>query len=198
MFDDRKATGNPGRITCCGAQGESQQQFPDEAPAKHLFSVDHIIFVLAVNRSELAHSIRALYGVGFDATGYLRRFFDVDFRLPEPTRGAFIDALLDAIQINYYFQRTQDQWGRPEEADVRVLLQGFFRAPELSLRWIAQAIHRLGLVFATLRNDQRSFAITTAVALIFRTIDADLYHRFHRGEVSDLDVVIHSALSNCA
>ena len=32
MFDDRKATGNPGRITCCGAQGESQQQFPDEAP----------------------------------------------------------------------------------------------------------------------------------------------------------------------
>ena len=68
--------------------------------AKHLFSVDHIIFVLAVNRSELAHSIRALYGVGFDATGYLRRFFDVDFRLPEPTRGAFIDALLDAIQIN--------------------------------------------------------------------------------------------------
>ena len=34
MFDDRKATGNPGRITCCGAQGESQQQFPDEAPAR--------------------------------------------------------------------------------------------------------------------------------------------------------------------
>ena len=30
--------------------------------AKHLFSVDHIVFVLAVNRSELAHSIRALYG----------------------------------------------------------------------------------------------------------------------------------------
>ncbi len=28
--DDRKATGNPGRITCCGVQGESQQQFPDE------------------------------------------------------------------------------------------------------------------------------------------------------------------------
>ena len=32
MFDDRKGTGNLGRITCCGARGESQQQFPDEAP----------------------------------------------------------------------------------------------------------------------------------------------------------------------
>ena len=37
--------------------------------------------------------------------------------------------------------------------------------------------------------DQRSFAITAAVALILRTIDADLYHRFHCGEASDLDVV---------
>ena len=39
MFDDRKATGNPGRITCCGAQGESQQQFPDEAPDTLVFFV---------------------------------------------------------------------------------------------------------------------------------------------------------------
>ena len=39
MFDDRKATGNPGRITCCGAQGESQQQFPDEAPTFHTLSI---------------------------------------------------------------------------------------------------------------------------------------------------------------
>ena len=55
--------------------------------AKHLFAVDRIVFVLAVNRSELAHSIGALYGSGFDAMGYLRRFFDVDFRLPDPERG---------------------------------------------------------------------------------------------------------------
>ena len=157
--------------------------------AKHLFAVDHIVFVLAVNRAELTHSIKALYGDDFDAKGYLRRFFDVDFLLPEPDRESFIDAMMDARQINDYFQRTKDQWGRSEEADVRVLLQGFFRAPDLSLRRIAQAIHRLGLVFATLRSDQRSFAITTTVALILRTIDADLYHRFHCGAVSDLDVV---------
>lgn len=42
--------------------------------AKHLFSVDRVVFVLAVNRDELAHSVRALYGAEFDAPGYLRRF----------------------------------------------------------------------------------------------------------------------------
>ena len=158
--------------------------------AKHLFSVDYIVFVLAVNRPELAHSIKALYGSGFDAAGYFRRFFDMDFRLPDPERKAFIDAALDAIQIDEYFGRTQDGSARSEYGDVRKLLHGFFRVPDLSIRRIAQAIHRLGLVFASLRSDQRSFAITAVVALILRTIDADLYHRFHCGqEVSDLEVV---------
>ena len=159
--------------------------------AKHLFSVDHIVFVLAVNRSELAHSIKALYGEDFDAQGYLRRFFDVDFRLPAPDRAAFIDTLLDAIRIDEYFKRTSDENVRFDNEDevVRNLLKGFFGAYDLSLRQVAQAIHRLGLVFASLRSDQRSFAITAVAALIVRTIDSDLYHQFVRNEATDLQVV---------
>ena len=157
--------------------------------AKHLFAVDHIVFVLAVNRSELAHSIRALYGDGFDAHGYLRRFFDVDFRLPEPDRAAFINELLASIRLDDYFKRTQDSTARGDYEVLRKWLLCFFHAPDLSLRRIAQAIHRLGLVLASLRGDRQSFALTAVVCLILRTIDSDLYHRFARGEASDLDVV---------
>ena len=157
--------------------------------AKHLFAVDHIVFVMAVNRSELAHSVKALYGNDFDAEGYLRRFFDVDFRLPEPERDAFINEAFKAIQIERYFIRTDDQRAKQDAETVRNMLLGFFRAPDLSLRRIAQALHRLGLVFGSLRSNCRSFAPGVAVALILRTIDADLYHRFLDGEVSDLDVV---------
>ena len=64
--------------------------------AKHLFSVDRIVFVLAVNLDQLAHSVRALYGSDFDAKGYLRRFVDVDFYLPDPDRDAFIREQLQA------------------------------------------------------------------------------------------------------
>ena len=155
--------------------------------AKHLFMVDHIVFVLAVNRSELGHSIKALYGSGFDAEGYLRRFFDVDFRLPEPKRDAFITTMLDPI-LKDYFTRTKDGNAEAHDSTVRVWLRGFFSAPDLSLRRIAQAIHRLGLVFASLRSDRESLASATVVALIVRTLDLDLYHGFVRGEVSDLEV----------
>lgn len=157
--------------------------------AKHLFTVDHIVFVLAVNRSELAHSIRALYGSGFDAQGYLRRFFDVDFRLPDLGRKSFIGTTLKAIQINDYFARTEDRTAGQGYEIVETLLLAFLDTPDLSLRRISQAIHRLGLVFASLRNDRWSFAMTAAVALILRTVDSDLYHRFVQGQVADIDVV---------
>ena len=156
--------------------------------AKHLFTVDHIVFVLAVNRSELAHSINALYGSCFDADGYLRRFFDVDFRLPDPRRDKFLDALLHSMQINDYF--SDKTTGQTERKKVEYyLLRDFFSAPELSLRRIAQSIHRLGLVFASLGDQPPSFAMTAVVALVLRTIDAELYHQFRRREISDLDVI---------
>ena len=61
---------------------------------KHIFAVNHVVFVIAVNRSELSHSVKVLYGNDFGADGYLRRFFDIDFRLPEPDRRNFIRELL--------------------------------------------------------------------------------------------------------
>ena len=157
--------------------------------AKHLFAVNNIIFVLAVNRTELAHSIKALYGSGFDAEGYLGRFFDVDFRLPAPERKAFINALLEATQINDYFGRTQDQGAREDAQVARDLLLGFFGTSALSLRTIAQALHRLGLVLASLPSDRLAFPLQVVVALILRTVNADLYHRFVHGTNSDLQVV---------
>ena len=158
--------------------------------AKHLFSVDGIVFVLAVNRSELANSVRALYGSGFDAEGYLRRFFDVDFVLPEPKRSVFINELLRATQIDRCYLKPESSiYSRENFQNIRTMLLEFFDPSDLSLRTVAQAVHRLGLLFASLRSDELDHALATTVALILRTIDPNLYHRFNRGDATDLDVV---------
>ena len=151
--------------------------------AKHLFAVDRIVFVLAVNLDQLAHSVRALYGSDFDAKGYLRRFVDVDFFLPEPDRDVFIREQLRATEIADYFDKS------PSGEKHRAMLRNFLGASNLSLRNAGQAICRLGLLFASLRSDQHDYALATTVALILRTIDPDLYHRFCRSEATDLDVV---------
>ena len=160
--------------------------------AKHLFMVDRIVFVLAIDRAQLAHSVKVLYGDTFDAEGYLQRFFDVDYRLPSPRRNDFITAMLRTTGILSYLEELNDKPARGQDEDTLVhkLLIDFFAREELSVRKVAQAIHRLGLVFASLPENKNVYAVVAAaVAVILRTIDLDLYRRFIRNEVSDLDVV---------
>lgn len=143
--------------------------------AKHLFSVDGVVFVLAVNRGEIAHSIRTLYGAEFDAEGYLRRFFDIDFRLPEAERRPFMEETMKAVGI--------------EDDTVRDWLLPFFVASDLSLRRIAQSIHRLGMVISSLRKDRPWHALAATMALVMRTLDADRYRAFTGGEIEDQEAV---------
>ena len=158
--------------------------------AKHLFAVDRVAFVLAVNRSELAHSIRAVYGSKFDAVGYLRRFIDMDFRLPEAEREPFIEATLKSAGIEDYFRsRPGGRALGDDYGSIKNWLAGLFSGSDLSLRRVAQSIHRLGLVFASLQKDSPSFALAATTAVVMRTLDLDLYERFRRGEAEDREVI---------
>lgn len=154
--------------------------------AKHLFMADHVVFVLAMNRQELCHSIKAVYGSGFDADGYLRRFVDIDFRLPNPDRQPFVEQLLERTQIDHYFQRTND---KTHKGNYREILSSLGAIEDLSIRTIAQTIHRLALVLASLPDKQRSLAEVSVLALLLRATDMQLYEQFTRGQASDADCV---------
>lgn len=73
---------------------------------KHLFSVPQVVFVLGMNLDQLCHSVKCLYGEEFEARTYLTRFIDLEYRLPEPTTGKFLYAVLpgvlgDDVQIKF-------------------------------------------------------------------------------------------------
>ena len=153
--------------------------------AKHLFSVDGVVFALGINRGELEHSVRAVYGADFDGAEYLRRFFDIDFQLPEPDRHKFIDAQLSELEIDRYFESGQQDVQSGGENVARKLLMDFFGSADLDLRTVGQSLHRLGLVLATLPSDSETWTLTATFVLILRTVDSNLYYRFARGEVTD-------------
>ena len=142
---------------------------------KHLFSVDQVVFVLAVNRTELQHAVKALYGNEFNAEVYLRRFFDVDLHLPEAKRDRFINGLLDSIGLkdNVWFQR---------------LLMAFFSSTQFTLRDTKQAVQRLGLALKAVPDTHYAIAGMTLVALILRTLDEKLYKQFAEKKTTDIEV----------
>ena len=133
---------------------------------KHIFSVDHAVFVLGVNRAELAHSVKALYGQSFGAESYLRRFFDIDFRLSAPDRRQFIQHMLNSGGYQEYLDRTRDGFALRNGGEVLTVLQNFLGGSEISLRDIAQAIHRFGVVLSSLSDGERGFSQTLAVLTV--------------------------------
>ena len=153
--------------------------------AKHFFAVDNVVFVLAVNRAELAHSVRALYGSGFDAEGYLRRFFDLDFRLPAPDREQFVGNLLETTQLDSILANVESQAELPA---AKALLEAFLGSPELSLRQVQQATYRLGLVLALLPTGTALFALAAVIAIVLRTFNFAVYQRFMDGQATDEEV----------
>lgn len=50
---------------------------------KHYFNCPGISFVISANLTQLEHAIKARYGLNFDARRYLKRFFDLELKLPQ-------------------------------------------------------------------------------------------------------------------
>jgi len=57
---------------------------------KHLFDVENIQFIFAVDIEQLSHSIATMYGQNMDASGYLRRFFDLQLVFPAVNKLEFV------------------------------------------------------------------------------------------------------------
>ena len=157
---------------------------------KHLFSVDNIVFALGVNRSQLAHSVKCLYGQDFDADAYLKRFFDIDFRLPEPDKTSFINDLMKRTGIDTYFDQTSDAWAKSVDQQLfENILSTLLERSPLTLRQISQAIHHLGLVFTSLDTKDYTYALPSAMALILKYTIPETYDQLRHGNISDSDVV---------
>ena len=152
---------------------------------KHIYEVDGVFFILAVNLSELANSVSALYGNDFDARAYLRRFVDRSINLPPGDRTRFSQDLLGNTKlrevISPYF-------------GIEPLLNTFVvGAPHVSLRDIEQGIFHLGTVLNGIPRDPRGWILElyefAIYLVVFRIVAPDIYQRVSSGEVSDLEAL---------
>jgi hypothetical protein len=73
---------------------------------KHFFNIPGYIFVLSVDREQLSHSIATLYGQNMDSQGYLRRFIDLEYRLPEPDFDLYVNYMIE--KNNYISKKSEN------------------------------------------------------------------------------------------
>lgn len=64
---------------------------------KHFFNTKNFVFVLATDTEQLQHSIKAVYGEGFDSASYLSRFFDNTIVLEAPKLEEYVKLKLPEL-----------------------------------------------------------------------------------------------------
>ena len=154
---------------------------------KHLFNVEGIFFVLGIDRDQLAHSVRALYGAGMDAGGYLRRFIDLAYTIPTPEARAFCQFLSNRFELEKFFQ------SRPSLSSYGVeLLDWFGRLAELKglgLREIEQSFTGINLVLRMSPPGLEPHIGLLALLVTVKTVDPELYRSLADGN-AELDALI--------
>jgi hypothetical protein len=147
---------------------------------KHLFSVPGIVFILGIDRSQLNHSIRAIYGSDFDAQGYLRRFIDLDYRLPEPQAGDYCLYLFKRFGVDKLIKK-HDGLNQNKTFYLELVLGGLMYFAGMSLRQQEQIVARLRIVLQTIKYDL--FEKHLGFLLFLREWNRDVYTSFLTGQI---------------
>lgn len=148
---------------------------------KHLFDIDNFIFMVAIDKEQLSHSIANIYGQNMDTEGYLRRFFDLDYKLPKIDTRQYIKTISDDIFKDYY-----------NTEFLQFFLEEFINKKNFSLRDIDKTYYYVKLLLPlidTFNNSDKTsknFYIATigylyALSIVIKINKNDMYKELING-----------------
>ena len=156
---------------------------------KHYYANDNVVFLLSTNNRQLAHTIKKVYGESFDGMGYLNKFYDLIFDLPE-------------VEVKDYANFIGKDSGRgtwKDEAPIEVA-----KHLNMSMRQINRFYSSLSLIDNFLGSETDVFDNNLMAYLVkytfvplaygLRVIDLNRYDQFVRGDgIKDLIDYLHQS-----
>ncbi|WP_424945850.1 KAP family P-loop NTPase fold protein [Candidatus Spongiihabitans sp.] len=150
---------------------------------KHIFDVPNMVFVLGVNRAELCQSLKSIYGE-IDADVYFRRFFDMEFILPEADGGKFCEHLMNHYKVRDMFlgDKTNTNDNRNYPPSSFDSFQSIFRRLDLSLRDMDYCIRSIVFFGEKSRGGFDMYLFSLLMLAILRLKEPNLYREFIKGK----------------
>lgn len=177
---------------------------------KHLFTVDGIVFVIATDSEQLQHSVRAIYGNDFNGKEYLRRFFDQEYRLPEPDYYEFSQVFAEQVgekenigyssfqpwMINGKSLNTSGAWNKSDSLSTFI---GFFaKYFNVSLRSTGQVIVRFEAIIDS--SDKKWLTPALLFLLFLQAKDGEtfdwIYEHLKKGDADDFSIEINNRIKS--
>lgn len=169
---------------------------------KHIFDVKGIVFVVATDTEQLQHTIKSIYGQGFDAKVYLGRFFNSRYSLKRPVLKDFLSVHSDTTKFESAYLESKNiellpRTQTPETAlaNISVVLDAF----QVSARTAIQITERITAIIVNLPRGKKVDVLVLAILFCIYEKDHSLYEeiitgRFkrdgknHKGEVRNISL----------
>jgi len=123
---------------------------------KHVFDVPGLSFIVATNTQQLAHTVKAVYGTGFNAEEYLSRFFDNKYILRTKVSKSLLENYCKLKSFSKEQLINREVILFPfinfEKSDFYSLCNDIFNALELSPRQSIKVLNRAESIFADVSN----------------------------------------------
>uniref|UniRef100_UPI002353792D KAP family P-loop NTPase fold protein n=1 Tax=Pseudoalteromonas sp. TaxID=53249 RepID=UPI002353792D len=171
---------------------------------KHIFDVEGIVFVVATDTEQLQHTIKSIYGEGFDAKIYLGRFFNSRYSLKRPVLKGFLSVHSDTTKFESAYLESKNiellpRTETPETAlaNISVVLDAF----KVSARTAIQITERITAIIANLPSGKKVDVLVLAVLFCIYEKDHSLYEeiitgRFKRTELGSENMIIDISLAD--
>ncbi|MDE0158120.1 MAG: P-loop NTPase fold protein [Gammaproteobacteria bacterium] len=160
---------------------------------KHIFDIPDMVFVFGINRDELCSSICSVYGE-IDADTYLRRFFDMEFLLPDIDSKTFCKFLIVQYQLDRFFTKLSERTGDTAyDEEFAAFSRGPFPALcsyfGLSLRDIDYCMRLIVFIGKNATTNYLLYQPLLALLIILRLKNKTLYQEYTRGDRTGSEVM---------
>lgn len=158
---------------------------------KHLFTVENVVFVLAIDREQLGHSIRGYYGSDLiNADDYLRRFIDVQYDLPVsvPTVDVIVDSAIKRFKFDDSKIFNPPIGDKENLVILKKIMSSICNSQNLSIRQLEKWMIQTRLIIDH-AQDLNLFPFTLAFIVYLRYFDSNFYEHLMNLDISDQEIL---------
>ncbi len=163
---------------------------------KHFFSIDGIVFVLSLDKKQLANSIQAVYGHQFDGEIYLRRFVDLSYQLTLPQMIDLRDYYRDLLrQYDFWesYQRIDSPRSQDELNSLNELIPNLVNNFNLTLRDVHQVLLRISISLKSIPKGQMHYFGLFVFLSFLKEFEPQIFDNYQEDVDSVLGLVYGSS-----
>lgn len=160
---------------------------------KHFFSVKGIVFVLSIDKIQLGNSIQGYYGSQkIDCEEYLRRFIDLEYKLPAPEAKDYCRYLYEYYEFSEFFKSTERKIYSELSEDGSTFIEfttSLFNYQKYTLRQQEKLYSQARLILRSIPHNQYLFPTLFFMLIHIKNFELDFYNNIKNKKLTIQELV---------